>query len=258
MKKIGELTYEILANANIGLWAIELDKDEKPRMYADDTMLRLLGISEGLTPEEVYNAWYENIHIDAYAGFVVSLFVIKSGIDIFMNVLDTILGKVPDKELVKDIEKTILSHKKIHGIHDLMLHDYGNSQKFMTLHAEVDSKEDVIKLHDLIDNVERELLEKYNILTTIHMDPVDYKNKKIKILKSKVEKIVKSIDDNYSIHDFRVVVGPTHTNLVFDCLLPSADRSSHEVIQNKIQEEVFKIIGKNYFCVIQVEHSFVD
>ena len=121
-----------------------------------------------------------NIHIDAYAGFIVSIFVIKSGIDIFKDVLDTILGKAPDKELIKEIEKTVLSNKKIHGIHDLMFHDYGSSQQFLTFHAEVDAREDVIKLHDVIDNVERDILEKYNILTTIHMDPVDY-NKIIKI-----------------------------------------------------------------------------
>ena len=199
-----------------------------------------------------------NIQIDAYAGFIVSIFVIKSGIEIFKNVLDTILGKAPDKELIKEIEKTVLAHKKIHGIHDLMFHDYGSSQKFMTFHVEVDAREDVIKLHDLIDNIEREILDKYNILTTIHMDPVDYKNKEIAKLRNKMKKIVSSINETYTIHDFRVVVGPTHTNLVFDCLLPASDKSSHEVIQNIIQEEVFKQLGNNYYCVIQVEHSFVE
>ena len=199
-----------------------------------------------------------DIQLDAYAGFVVSLFVLKSGIEIFKNVLDTILGKAPDKELIKSIEKDVLKNKKIHGIHDLMFHDYGSSQRFLTFHAEVDAKEDVIKLHDLIDNVEREILDKYNILTTIHMDPVDYKNKQITKLRNKVKRIVKSINEEYSIHDFRVVVGPTHTNLVFDCLLPSYDKSSHSEIQKEIQEKVFKQIGENYYCVIVVEHSFAD
>lgn len=199
-----------------------------------------------------------NIHIDAYVGFVVSIFVIKSGVEIFKGVLDTILGKAPDKELIKEVEETVKKHKQIHGIHDLMFHDYGHSQQFMTFHAEVDAREDVIKLHDLIDNVEREILDKYNILTTIHMDPVDYKDKEIAVLRNKVKKIVKGINENYSIHDFRVVKGPTHTNLVFDCLLPAGDRSSHEEIANKIQEEVNKLPKGPYYCVIQVEHSFVD
>lgn len=199
-----------------------------------------------------------NIHIDAYAGFVVSLFVIKSGIEIFKGVLDTILGKAPDKELLNEVEKTVLANKQIHGIHDLMFHDYGHSQQFMTFHAEVDCREDVIKLHDLIDNIEREILEKYNILTTIHMDPVDYKDKEIVTLRNKVKKIVKSINPDYTIHDFRVVKGPTHTNLVFDCLLPAGDRCAHEDITKKIEEAVNKMSGGPYYCVIQVEHSFVD
>lgn len=199
-----------------------------------------------------------SIKLDAYVGFIVSIFVIKSGIEIFKNVLDTILGKAPDKELIKEVEATVLAHKQIHGIHDLMFHDYGHSSQFMTLHAEVDAKEDVIKIHDLIDNVEREVLDKYGILTTIHMDPVDYKNKEIAVLRNKVKKIIKGINENYSIHDFRVVKGPTHTNLVFDCLLPAADRSKHEDIVDKIQKEVDKLPNGPYYCVVQVEHSFIE
>lgn len=199
-----------------------------------------------------------NIHLDAYAGVVVSIFVLKSGIEIFKGVLDTILGKAPDKELIKDIEKTVKAHKEIHGIHDLMLHDYGPSQQFMTFHVEVNAKDDVVKIHDLIDNIEAEILKKYSILTTIHMDPVDYKDKELASLRTKVRKIVKEINNDYSIHDFRIVKGPTHTNIVFDCLIPAADKSSHSDIANKIQSEVNKIKGGPYYCVIKVEHSYVD
>ena len=201
---------------------------------------------------------FTKLNIDAYVGFIVSIFVLKSGIEIFRNVLSTILGKAPDKELIKEIEKTVKEHKEIHGIHDLMFHDYGPSQQFLTLHVEVSAKEDVIKIHDVIDNIERELLDKYNILTTIHMDPVDYDDAETFVLKDKVKQIVSSINSNYSIHDFRVVKGPTHTNLVFDCLLPAGDKSSHEEIKRKIYEEVNKIENGPYYCVIKVEHSFVD
>lgn len=201
---------------------------------------------------------FTDLNIDAYVGFVVSIFVLKSGIEIFKNVLSTILGKAPDKELIKDIEKTVKAHKEIHGIHDLMFHDYGPSQQFLTFHAEVSAKEDIIKTHDLIDNIEREILEKYNILTTIHMDPVDLEDKETVVLKDQVIQIVKSINPNYTIHDFRVVKGPSHTNLVFDCLLPASDKTYHENIKNKICEEVKKINNGTYYCVIKVEHSFVD
>ena len=199
---------------------------------------------------------FTGFNLDAYIGLVVSIFVIKSGIEIFKGVLDTILGKAPDKELINKIEKTIMSHKEIHGIHDLMLHDYGLSQQFMTLHAEVDADANIIDTHDLIDRIEEEILEKYHILTTIHMDPIDYKDKEVRKVNTKVKSIVKSINPEYTIHDFRMVKGPTHTNLVFDLLLPAGDRSSHEEVSTKVQEAISKY-NKDYKCVIKVEHSFV-
>lgn len=198
-----------------------------------------------------------NLNLDAYIGLIVSCFVIKSGIEIFRNVLATILGKAPDKELILDIEKTVKEHKEIHGIHDVMMHDYGPSQQFLTFHVEVDCREDVIILHDLIDNIEKEILDKYNILTTIHMDPVDYKDEKVSALREEVKTIVNNINPEYSIHDFRIVKGPTHTNIVFDCLLPSDDRTPHEEVVKMIQKEVDKLDNGPYFCVIEVEHSFV-
>lgn len=199
---------------------------------------------------------FTGLNLDAYIGLVVSIFVIKSGIEIFKGVLDTILGKAPDKELINKIEKTIMSHKEIHGIHDLMLHDYGLSQQFMTLHAEVDADANIIDTHDLIDRIEEEILEKYHILTTIHMDPIDYKDKEVRKVNTKVKSIVKSINPEYNIHDFRMVKGPTHTNLVFDLLLPAGDKSSHEEVSKKVQKAVSDY-NKDYKCVIKVEHSFV-
>ena len=200
---------------------------------------------------------FTNINVDAYVGFVVSIFVIKSGLEIFKDVLDTILGRAPDKELIKSIEKTILAHKEVHGIHDLLFHDYGLSQRFMTLHAEVDADANILDTHDMIDRIEEEILDKYKILTTIHMDPIDFKDKEVKKVNTKIRSIVKGINKDYTIHDFRMVKGPTHTNLVFDLLLPAGDRSSHEEVSKSVQEAVSKYNSK-YKCVIKVEHSFVD
>lgn len=200
---------------------------------------------------------FTKINLDAYIGFVVSLFVLKSGIEIFKNVLNTILGSAPDKELLKEIEKTVLKHKEIHGIHDLLLHDYGPSQMFMTFHAEVDADANILETHDVIDNIEEELLNKFQILTTIHMDPVDFKDKNKSRINKKVRELVKEVNEKYTIHDFRVVKGPTHTNLVFDLLLPAGDESSHEEIAKKVQDKV-SAYNKTYKCVIKVEHSFVD
>lgn len=199
---------------------------------------------------------FTGFNIDAYLGFVASILVLKSGIEIFKDVLDTILGKAPDIELVKDIEKTIVAHDEIMGIHDLMLHDYGPSQKFMSLHAEVDASVSAIETHDVIDNIELELLEKYNILTTIHMDPVDTKDKTLIELKAKVKKNILEINPEYDIHDFRIVSGPTHTNIVFDVLLPANDDSDIEQLRKKISDSVAEIDSK-YRCVINFDHSFV-
>lgn len=198
---------------------------------------------------------FTNINIDAYCGFVVSLFVLKGGISVFRDVLDTILGKAPDKELIHDIENTICSHSEILGIHDLMLHDYGPSHKFMSLHAEVDCNVSVIETHDLIDNIEMEILDKYNILTTIHMDPIDSSDELTNSIKKEVIEVIQKINENYKIHDFRIVVGPSHTNLVFDVLLPAGDRNDIEALRKNICENIKKI-NSSYNCVINFDRDY--
>lgn len=196
------------------------------------------------------------LHIDAYVGLIASLLVLKSGIEIFSDVLDTILGKAPDKQLIKEIENTICAHEKILGVHDLMLHDYGPSQKFMSLHVEVDASIPVIEMHDEIDNIELEILDKYKILTTIHMDPIDTKDTLANSLKGKVLDAVKSINPEYKIHDFRIVSGPTHTNLVFDVLLPAQDKNDIEELRKTISNKISEI-DNSYRCVINFDRSYV-
>ena len=199
---------------------------------------------------------FSNLNIDAYVALAVSLFVLKAGIDIFKGVLDTILGKAPDKQLIKEIEADIMKQNGILGIHDLILHDYGPGHRFMSLHAEVDAAVPVMESHDLIDNIENEILEKYHILTSIHMDPIDMSDEMMPVLKEKVKKVVQSIDSSYNIHDFRIVSGNTHTNLVFDVLVPAQDKISHEELKKEISDKVSQI-DPSYKCVIQIDHSFV-
>lgn len=199
---------------------------------------------------------FTNINIDAYVGFIVSILVIKSGAEIFKGVMDTILGKPPEKQLIKDIEKLVMSHDYILGIHDLMMHDYGPSKQYLSLHCEVDASVNVIELHDVIDNIEMDIMREFNILTTIHMDPIDTKDELQNTLKPVVLDLVRQIDDEYNIHDFRVVRGTTHTNLVFDVLIPSEDHIEHEVLIKMIQDKVHEY-NKTYNCVINIDHSFV-
>ncbi|MBR0420833.1 MAG: cation transporter [Erysipelotrichaceae bacterium] len=199
---------------------------------------------------------FSGINIDAYVGFAVSLFVLKAGIGIFREVLDTILGKAPDPKLIKQIEEDIMKHYNVLGIHDLILHDYGPSHRFMSLHAEVDASIPIMETHDMIDNIEKEIQEKYHILTSIHMDPIDTSDELAKVLKEKVRDKIREINESYNIHDFRLVKGNTHSNLIFDVLIPAEDHISSEVLKKQISEKVMEI-DPSYRTVVTIDHSFV-
>ncbi|MBR3264790.1 MAG: cation transporter [Erysipelotrichaceae bacterium] len=199
---------------------------------------------------------FSGINIDAYVGLIVSLFVLKAGIGIFKDVLDTILGKAPDKELIRQIESDIMKHGSVLGIHDLIMHDYGPSHRFMSLHAEVDASVPIMDTHDMIDNIESEILEKYHILTSIHMDPIDTHDELTNVLREKVRAKVKEINEAYNIHDFRMVKGNTHSNLVFDVLIPAEDQISHEELKKQISAKAIEI-DPSYRCVITIDRSFV-
>lgn len=194
--------------------------------------------------------------IDGIIGTIVSLFVLKSGFDIFKDTVDPLLGQAPDMDLVNQIYEFVRGFDKVIGIHDFMMHDYGPGRKYMTFHAEVDSRENIMEIHDQIDLIERELLEKFNILTTIHMDPIDMDDELTLMLRDKVNVIVNQINNQYSIHDFRIVSGPTHTNLIFDVLIPASDEIAHRELKTNIENEVKKL-NPSYFCVIQIDHAFI-
>ena len=197
-----------------------------------------------------------DLPIDGMIGTIVSLVVLKSGIDIFKDTVDPLLGQAPDKELVEQIYKTVMSYDKVMGIHDFMMHDYGPGRVFMTFHAEVDCRDDIMVIHDQIDLIEREMLDKFQILTTIHMDPIDMNDELTNKLREKIRFLVNDINETYSIHDFRIVTGPTHTNLIFDVLVPSNDQIKHSILKKQIEEKV-KEIDQSYFCVIQIDHSYI-
>ena len=199
---------------------------------------------------------YTDFAIDGIMGAIVSLIVLKAGIEIFKDTVNPLLGMAPDKDLIKDIENYILSFPTVLGIHDLMMHDYGPGRRFLTLHVEVDSDNDIMLVHDEMDVIERAILDKYHILTTIHMDPIDSNDILTNELKQIVLKVVKNINKQYSIHDFRIVTGPTHTNLIFDVLIPSNDQIKHDLLKEQINEKL-QNINPNYQTVMQIEHSFV-
>ncbi len=197
-----------------------------------------------------------DLPVDGIIGALVSVVVILAGIEVFKDTIDPLLGLAPDKELIKDIEKFILSYDKPLGIHDLMMHDYGPGRMFMTVHVEVDSEENIMEIHEEIDAIERAIQQEFGILTTIHYDPVDIHNPYLNSIREDVAAIVKAIDRSYSIHDFRMVSGEQHTNLIFDVLIPADDEIEHRSLKKQISEKVSQLDQK-YRCVIEIDHSFV-
>lgn len=194
-------------------------------------------------------------NIDGWIGLFVSLIVLKAGYDVFKDTVGPLLGQAPDKELVEGIANLVMSYQGILGIHDFMLHDYGPGRSFVTLHAEIDCHDDLLEIHDVIDLVEREILSRFNVHATIHMDPVDSTNEMINELKEKVIQIIEKINPVYTIHDFRLVSGPTHTNILFDVVLPPEDETNVIELKEKIDREV-KRLDKNFFTVVEVDRAY--
>lgn len=196
------------------------------------------------------------IQIDGYCGILVGLFIFYAGINAARETLNPLLGQAPEEELVKQIEEIVLSHEEICGIHDLLVHDYGPGKLMISLHAEVPAEGNILELHEVVDHTEAELQRKLRCDAVIHMDPVVTEDEYILNLKQTIEKIINEIDPIITMHDFRVVMGASHTNLIFDVVIPYKYQLSDEVLKEQIQRRTADVIGKNYFVLIQVDKSY--
>jgi len=198
-----------------------------------------------------------DIMIDGYCGVLVSLFVIYAGFKSAMETIKPLLGTPPEKEFVEAVESTVLSHPIVFGVHDLIVHDYGPGRQILSLHAEVDGKGNIYELHDEIDLIEQELAEVYGCLAVIHMDPIETDNEVTNEYRMSVAKIVKSIHKDATIHDFRMVPGTTHTNLIFDAVIPFEVRTDDK----KLKKDISKLVSenlKNCNAVVQIDRPFVN
>lgn len=193
---------------------------------------------------------------DGIIGVIVAIIVIIAGIGIVKDIISNLLGKAPDPELVKQIEDIMLAENDIAGVHDLIVHDYGPGRIIASAHAEVPCNVDVLKLHDMIDNVEKLISRRLNIMICIHMDPVVVDDEKINEYKTATAEIIKKYDENFSFHDFRVVEGKTHTNFIFDLVIPHQYKKENSVILKEIRS-IFKEKNPDINLVITIEHSFV-
>lgn len=194
--------------------------------------------------------------LDGYCGILVSLFIMYSGIQAARDSVDPLLGIEPDEEFLQQIEDISLSFdENIVGIHDLMVHDYGPGRKIISLHAEVPADSNMIQIHDVIDNLEKKLSKDLGCMATIHMDPVAVNDPEVKELKHQVADLVKEVLDAITIHDFRVVKGDTHTNLIFDMVVPFSCKCTDGEMADMVADKIKEKLGNNYYAVIDVDRA---
>lgn len=192
--------------------------------------------------------------IDGYAGLAVAVFILYSGVGIIRETVDPILGAAPDPELVQMIGERILAHDKVLGIHDLIVHDYGPGRRFASVHVEMDCREDPILCHDIIDDIERVFMKEHNIQLVVHYDPLVMDDDELSHMRLLVEREIKEIDQRLSIHDFRMVRGPGHTNLIFDLVMPFDMEERKQELKKRIDERV-QFEGKQYYTVITFDNQ---
>lgn len=198
--------------------------------------------------------WGSGLAVDGYVGAAVALFVMWSGVSIMKDTISPLLGQAPSPELVRSIRETVLAHDGVVGIHDLMIHNYGPGRCVISLHAEVPCREDLLRSHDRIDCIEKELMKEYHAIVCIHMDPVDTEDERVETLKVLIKTILGDIDPRMDMHDFRVVFGETHTNVIFDLVVPFEVHES-KALCDEIQRRV-QTVDPRLCVVATVEHSF--
>ena len=197
------------------------------------------------------------INIDGLLGLAVSGFVIYSSIGMIREVLEPIIGIIPTEEQVNEITEKLLKYDYVEGIHDLVIHNYGVHNDFVTVHVEIDSKMDIMKAHDMMDNIEKDFKDELGICLTIHMDPIVVGDPEIDMLQTKVVQAIHKLDTELKIHDFRVVKGITHTNILFDCIVPFEKEHTEESLKEYLMKEIIPE-KEIYYYIVQIDRPFVS
>lgn len=197
-----------------------------------------------------------DVNLDGWGGGLVALFIIYTGITSIRDTLSPLLGQAPDPEYVQKIETIVKAHPEILGIHDLVVHDYGPGHRLISLHGEVSGDGDIYVLHDVIDRIEQELHDKLGCEAVIHMDPIAANDEHVNAMREKVEELLARWDSRISLHDFRMVEGPTHTNLIFDAVVPQDLAATEEEAQKKIAQLIAQL-GEQYRAVVKIDRFYV-
>lgn len=198
---------------------------------------------------------YTNLELDGWMGILVALFILYSGFGLIKDTLDPLLGRAPDSALVDRIQKKIMAYEGVLGTHDLMIHDYGPGRLFASVHVEMAAEADVLKCHEIIDNIEKDFFEQDNLNMVIHYDPIVTSDEAVGDLRRWLSQRVKSIDERLTIHDLRLVPGVSHTNMIFDCVVPHEFELTDKEVKRRIQDLV-SVQYPGHQCVITVDKSF--
>ena len=245
---IAVMLWQGMFNRNLG----KRISSEALQATAADSLNDVFSTGAVLLSTLVYQ--FTAIPIDGWVGMLVAIFITVSGVKLIMETGSPLLGQAPDPQMVRELEEKITAYDGVIGIHDLQVHNYGPGRVFATVHAEVPANRDILVSHDIIDNIEREVGHEMNLNLVIHMDPVVTDDERLNQLHAQVQQIVAGIDSNLSMHDFRAVFGPTHTNLVFDVVVPPGFSLSDSELSRRIEQQV-QTLG-SYFCVITVDHNY--
>lgn len=195
-----------------------------------------------------------HFNLDGYMGIVVSGIILYGAYGLLRDMINSLIGEAPDPELVHNIVDMIMAHPVILGVHDMMLHNYGPNKIFASAHVEVDSSKDIFETHDQIDNIEREVKENMNIDLVLHMDPVKVNDPETELYRAKVVEAIHQIDPKWRFHDFRIVSGPTHANLVFDLVIPFEEKYTQEEIEEMLLKHIES--DKKIFLVLTIDHPY--
>ena len=195
-----------------------------------------------------------HFNLDGYMGIVVSGIILYGAYGLLRDMINSLIGEAPDPELVHNIVDRIMAHPAILGVHDMMLHNYGPNKIFASAHVEVDSSKDIFETHDHIDNIEREVKENMNIDLVLHMDPVKVNDPETELYRKKVVKAIHQIDPKWGFHDFRIVSGPTHVNLVFDLVIPFEEKYTQEEIEAMLLKHIQS--DKKIYLVLTIDHPY--
>ncbi len=198
-----------------------------------------------------------HFNLDGYMGVIVAVCIIVAGGKIIKDTLDALLGTSPGVQDVEAVVNLIKGYEGVLGIHDLMIHDYGPQKRFGSVHVEVSGDKDIFDSHDMIDNIERDIQEKLHMQMVIHMDPIDVNDTETNAMRSYMKQMITEIDANLSIHDFRMVKGTTHTNLIFDCLVPYSVKLRNAQILDEIQTRL-QALDKTYYVVVTFDRAYTS